>query len=146
MKLSQFKFKLPEEQIALNPPYHRDECRLMVIHRVSQKIEMYRKDENGEPLKDEEGNPLVDLYGADDFLLNTMDVIEGEIDWEALKTGEYALYALTMDDNGNIIDNPSIHVGDTITFHHWTMDGLAGTLDNSFELTVMAKVATSNAS
>ena len=58
MKLSQFKFKLPEEQIALNPPYHRDECRLMVIHRVSQKIEMYRKDENGEPLKDEEGNPV----------------------------------------------------------------------------------------
>lgn len=90
--------------------------------------------------KDEEGNPLVDLYGADDFLLNTMDVIEGEIDWEALRTGKYALYALTMDDNGNLIDNPSIHVGDTITFHHWTMDGLAGTLDNSFELTVMAKV------
>ena len=47
---------------------------------------------------------------------------------------------MTMDDNGNLIDNPSIHVGDTITFHHWTMDGLAGTLDNSFELTVMAKV------
>ena len=90
--------------------------------------------------KDEEGNPLVDLYGADNFLLNTMDVIDGKIDWEALGTGKYVLYALTMDDNENLIDNPSIHVGDTITLHHWTMDGLAGTLDNSFDLTVMAKV------
>ena len=68
--------------------------------------------------KDEYGNPLIALYGADDFLLNSMDVVEGEIDWDALKTGKYTLYALTMDDNGNIIDNPSIHVGDTITFHH----------------------------
>ena len=39
MKLSQFKFKLPEEQIALEPPFHRDECKLMVLHRKSQKIE-----------------------------------------------------------------------------------------------------------
>ena len=39
MKLSQFKFKLPEELIAQNPPEHRDECRLMVIHRKSGEIE-----------------------------------------------------------------------------------------------------------
>ena len=58
MKLSQFKFKLPEEQIALYPSYHRDECRLMVIHRKSKKIDMYQTDENGETLKDEEGNPM----------------------------------------------------------------------------------------
>ena len=58
MKLSQFKFKLPEEQIALNPPFHRDECKLMILHRKSQKIDMYKTDENGEPLKDEEGNPV----------------------------------------------------------------------------------------
>ena len=58
MKLSQFKFKLPEEQIALQPTYHRDECRLMILHRKSNKIDMYKTDENGEPLKDEEGNPV----------------------------------------------------------------------------------------
>ncbi len=39
MKLSQFKFKLPEEQIALEPVFHRDECRLMVAHRKSGDIE-----------------------------------------------------------------------------------------------------------
>jgi len=61
MKLSQFKFKLPEEQVALYPPhraftnedgtiervYSRDQSRLMVIHRKRQTIEAYRKDNDG---------------------------------------------------------------------------------------------------
>ena len=62
MKLSQFKFKLPEEQIALYPHSvvreftnsegktemfrvtRSDECKLMVIHRKSQAIDMFKKD------------------------------------------------------------------------------------------------------
>ena len=65
MKLSQFKFKLPENQIALYPHSiyrefendkgeketfritRRDECRLMVLHKKSQTIEMYKKDDKG---------------------------------------------------------------------------------------------------
>ena len=61
MKLSQFKFKLPEEQVALEPPhrvfknedgteekvYRRDECRLMVVHRKSQTVDMFEKDADG---------------------------------------------------------------------------------------------------
>ena len=61
MKLSQFRFKLPEEQVALYPPhrafenedgtvdriYNRDQCRLMVLHRKRQTIEMFQKDDNG---------------------------------------------------------------------------------------------------
>ncbi len=61
MKLSQFKFKLPEELIALYPPhrafenedgtvdriYNRDQCRLMVLHRKSEKIELFKKDADG---------------------------------------------------------------------------------------------------
>ncbi len=39
MKLSQFKFKLPEERIALHPTFHRDESRLMVLHKKSEEIE-----------------------------------------------------------------------------------------------------------
>ncbi|MBO5467236.1 MAG: tRNA preQ1(34) S-adenosylmethionine ribosyltransferase-isomerase QueA [Prevotella sp.] len=72
MKLSQFKFKLPEAQIALEPPhrafenedgtvdklYRRDECRLMVVHRKSQTIEMYKKDDDGNEMVDAEGNPV----------------------------------------------------------------------------------------
>ena len=61
MKLSQFKLKLPEELVALYPPhrvfenedgtiervYNRDQCRLMVLHRKSQKIELFKKDAEG---------------------------------------------------------------------------------------------------
>jgi len=61
MKLSQFRFKLPDEQIALYPPhraftnedgnveriYQRDRCRLMVVHRKSQTIDLWQKDADG---------------------------------------------------------------------------------------------------
>lgn len=87
MKLSQFKFKLPEEAIALNPPYHRDECRLMVLHRVSQKIDMYKTDDKGEPLKDEEGNPeyldfrnILDYFDEGDaFIFNDTKVFPARL-------------------------------------------------------------------
>lgn len=39
MKLSQFKFKLPDEKVALYPANHRDESRLMVLHRKTGDIE-----------------------------------------------------------------------------------------------------------
>ena len=87
MKLSQFKFKLPEEQVALEPPYHRDECRLMVLHRKSGRIEMTKKDENGEDLLDEEGNPvyldfrnILDYFDEDDtFIFNDTQVFPARL-------------------------------------------------------------------
>lgn len=39
MKLSKFKFKLPEELIAQYPAKHRDESRMMVVHRKTGEIE-----------------------------------------------------------------------------------------------------------
>ena len=39
MKLSQFKFKLPEELISLYPAENRDESRLLVFHKETGKIE-----------------------------------------------------------------------------------------------------------
>ena len=39
MKLSQFKFRLPQELIAQFPSEHRDECRLMVANRKTGEIE-----------------------------------------------------------------------------------------------------------
>jgi len=39
MKLSQFKYNLPLELIAKHPVEHRDESRLMVLHRATGKIE-----------------------------------------------------------------------------------------------------------
>ena len=39
MKLSEFSFDLPPELIAKYPTEHRDESRLMVIHRATGQIE-----------------------------------------------------------------------------------------------------------
>jgi len=39
MKLSEFKFELPNSLIALDPPENRDESRMMVVHKDSGKIE-----------------------------------------------------------------------------------------------------------
>lgn len=39
MKLSEFSYDLPEELIAQHPAVPRDNCRLMVVHRKTQKIE-----------------------------------------------------------------------------------------------------------
>ena len=77
MKLSQFKFKLPEELIALYPPMHRDECRLMVLHRKSNTIEMFQKDADGNPIdgtqKDADGNVIPAQYLDFRAVLNYFD-------------------------------------------------------------------------
>ena len=39
MKLSEFKFELPQELLALHPAKNRDEARMMVVHRDTGKIE-----------------------------------------------------------------------------------------------------------
>lgn len=39
MKLSQFKFNLPDELVAMHPTHNRDESRLMVVNRSTGKIE-----------------------------------------------------------------------------------------------------------
>ena len=89
MKLSQFKFKLPEEQIALYPHSiyrefendngeketfritRRDECRLMVLHRKSQQIEMYKKDADGNPIEGEylDFRNVLDYFDEGDTLI-----------------------------------------------------------------------------
>ena len=71
MKLSQFKFKLPLDQVALYPHSvehtiersdgtkqtfcvtRRDEARLMVLHKKSGEIEMFKKDADGNPIEGE---------------------------------------------------------------------------------------------
>ncbi|MGZ5283364.1 MAG: S-adenosylmethionine:tRNA ribosyltransferase-isomerase, partial [Bacteroidia bacterium] len=39
MKLSEFRFELPEELIAKEPADYRDESRLMVVHKGTKQIE-----------------------------------------------------------------------------------------------------------
>jgi len=76
MKLSKFKFKLPEELIAMHPAYHRDESRLMVINRENNKIEH-------KVFKD-----IIDYFGDGDLMLfNDTKVFPARLFGNKEKTG-----------------------------------------------------------
>ena len=90
--------------------------------------------------KDQNGNSYVRLYGADDFLLNNMEVIEGTIDLEKLKSGKYILLSVECNDDGTVIDNPNISVGDMVQINHLEAEGLSTTITDSYDFIIMAKV------
>ncbi len=76
MKLSQFKFNLPSELIALQPTQNRDEARMMVVDRKTGKIEH-------RVFKD-----LVDyVKDGDVFVINNTKVFPAKLYGEKEKTG-----------------------------------------------------------
>lgn len=100
MKLSQFKFKLPVEQVALYPHSivreytnddgtkgsfrvtRRDESRLMVLHRTTGEIEMFKKDADGNPIEGEylDFRNVLDYFDdGDTFILNDTKVFPARL-------------------------------------------------------------------
>ena len=76
MKLSQFKFKLPEELIAQHPAPHRDESRLMVVNRNTGDIEHRIFKE------------VIDYFNEHDlFILNDTKVFPARLYGNKEKTG-----------------------------------------------------------
>ena len=76
MKLSQFKFNLPEELIAKYPSNHRDESRLLVVHRKSDKLEH-------KVFKD-----VLDYFNKNDFFIfNDTKVFPAKLYGNKEKTG-----------------------------------------------------------
>ena len=76
MKLSQFKFNLPQELIAQYPALNRDTCRLMVLHRSTGDIE--HKDFIN----------ILDYYDEDDlFVFNDTKVFPARLYANKEKTG-----------------------------------------------------------
>lgn len=100
MKLSQFKFKLPADQVALYPhtEEHKtavatftvkrpDRARLMVLHKKSQTIDMYRTDEDGNVLTEADGSPayirfsdMINYFDeGDTFIFNNTKVFPARL-------------------------------------------------------------------
>jgi len=76
MKLSKFKFKLPDELIAQYPSKHRDESRLMVVHRKTGEIEH-------KTFKD-----VLEYFNEDDlFIFNDTKVFPARLYGNKEKTG-----------------------------------------------------------
>ena len=76
MKLSQFKFNLPSELIALHPMQNRDEARLMVVDRKTEKIEHCIFKDRINYVKD-----------GDVFVINNTKVFPAKLYGEKEKTG-----------------------------------------------------------
>ena len=100
MKLSQFKFKLPAEQVALYPHYfereytdkdgkketfritRQDESRLMVLHKKSGTIDLFQKNENGNPIEGKyiEFRNIVEYFDeGDTFIFNDTKVFPARL-------------------------------------------------------------------
>ena len=76
MKLSKFKYHLPEELIALHPTQNRDESRMMVLHRSTGEIEH-------KIFKD-----VVDYFNNDDIMVfNNTKVFPARLYGNKEKTG-----------------------------------------------------------
>jgi S-adenosylmethionine:tRNA ribosyltransferase-isomerase len=76
MKLSQFRFYLPDELIKNYPPAHRDESRLLVLNRKDQTIEHKQ-------FKD-----ILDYFSDGDvFIINNTKVFPARLYGEKEKTG-----------------------------------------------------------
>jgi len=76
MKLSQFKFYLPQELIADNPPENRDESRMIVLNRANQSIEH-------KTFKD-----ILNYFSDGDvFVINNTKVFPARLYGEKEKTG-----------------------------------------------------------
>lgn len=107
MKLSEFKFNMPKDAVALYPHSlvreftnedgttetfsvtRRDECRLMVVHKKSGTIDMYQKDENGKPITGKfiEFRNLLDYFDEDDtFIFNDTKVFPARLYGKKEKT------------------------------------------------------------
>ncbi len=93
--------------------------------------------------EDDSGNYFCAVYGLEDFPLGNLNVIEGEIDYEKLKTGKYILEGVHSDDNRNPIPETSHYdIGDTITLCNNRGDGetMSDNEYTEYQYEVMAKV------
>lgn len=100
MKLSQFKFDLPQELVALYPHSfereftnedgtkgtfrvtRRDESRLMVLHRTNGEIELFKKDAKGHPIEGQylDFRNILDYFDeGDTFVLNDTKVFPARL-------------------------------------------------------------------
>jgi S-adenosylmethionine:tRNA ribosyltransferase-isomerase len=112
MKLSQFKFNLPDELIAKYPANHRDESRLMVIHKKTGELEH-------KTFKD-----ILDYFNPGDFFIfNNTKVFPARLYGNKEKTGAKIEVFLLRELNPNqhlwdVLVNPArkIRIGNKLYF------------------------------
>lgn len=69
------------------------------------------------PNRDINGYPMINLYGADDYLLQSMELLEGSLDFDKLKAGSGIIIGIPDNGFGNAEANIPIQIGDKINIH-----------------------------
>lgn len=70
---------------------------------------------------DDHGNFISAVYGLEDLPLGRLEIIDGELDFAKLATGEYILEGVQTDDNSvPEMDTAHFKVGETVTLHNYT--------------------------
>lgn len=89
-----------------------------------------------------DGNPIVSVYGVDDLPLSRLEVLEGEIDIEKLKSGKYILSGVRTNDNGEpLLESDSFEIGEEVTLNNHRVNAETGEItEESQTYTIMAKV------
>ena len=126
MKLSQFKYFLPQELIALHPSEERDEARLMVVNRKTQTIEH-------KVFKD-----ILNYFDEGDvFVMNNTKVFPSLLNGEKEKTGAKICVTLLreLDEESRLWDvlvDPArkIRIGNKLYFGE-NSDLVAEVIDNT---------------
>lgn len=83
------------------------------------------------------------VYGLEDFPLNRLEVLEGEIDMEKLKSGNYILEGVQLEDDGTPIWETSHYdIGDHVILQNYkgTEETRTENTRTTYEFEVMAKV------
>lgn len=92
---------------------------------------------------DQDGRLFCAVYGLEDLPLGRLQVLEGEIDAEKLKTGEYILEGVDLHDDGRPRwESSHYQLGETVTLYNHKGSGTrTENHAQSRSFTVMAKVA-----
>lgn len=98
--------------------------------------------------RDDNGDYFCSIYGMEDLPLERLWVLEGEIDFEKLKSGDYILEGIDLDDHDNPRWDIGSHfeIGDKVTIHNYKgeSEDIKERKYTTREFTVMAKVAIRN--
>ncbi len=93
---------------------------------------------------DEKGDPFCAVYGLEDLPLKRLQLLDGELDFDKLKSGKYILEGVQLDDNKRPEwETAHFKVGDTVTLHNYkgTSEGFDDREYTTQEYTVMGHVA-----
>ena len=100
-------------------------------------------DNTNAPINEMTGGAFSAVYGLEDLPLSHLDVVEGSIDFEKLKSGAYILEGVQESDDGELLwDTSHWEIGEKVTLSNFkgTGDSIAENERKDYEFEVMAKV------